>query len=63
MYTDNPIADFHAHDAEQQEQLERLPVCHHCKDPIQQEKAVRIEGRWYCDDCLRELREDTQDWW
>ena len=43
--------------------LERLPKCSCCENPIQQEKAVRIDGKWYCDECLdnyfRQVVEDV----
>lgn len=41
---------FEAHDREQEEQLERLPKCKCCGYPIQQEKAVCIDGDYYCED-------------
>lgn len=67
MYTNNPIADFHRYDAEQNRRLERLPVCHNCGEPIQQNRAVHIDDWWFCDDCLKDLREDIEDdedgWW
>ena len=64
MYiTDDPIADFNRHDAEQQKLLERLPKCCCCDEPIQQEQAVRIDGRWYCDGCLQDMRENTEYGW
>ena len=63
MYTDDPVADFERHDAKQQKKLERLPVCCCCEEHIQQEKAVYMDGRWYCDGCLDDMREDTEDWW
>lgn len=37
----------------------KLPCCELCGEPIQQWDAVRIAGRWYCDECLREHREET----
>lgn len=50
-----PILDnsdlFEQHDAEQEQQLRRLPVCIYCKHPIQQEKAVCVDGCWVCEDC------------
>ena len=63
MFTDDPIADFNRHEAEKQKWLERLPVCCCCDEPIQQEKAVRMDGLWYCDECLDDMREDTEEGW
>lgn len=60
MLPDN--ADLFArHDAEQERALKRLPVCCVCKDHIQQEKAVRINGDWYCDVCLEDIREEVEE--
>ena len=63
MYTDDPVVDFERYDAKQQKKLDRLPKCCSCKEPIQQEKAVHMDGHWYCDECLDNMREDTEDWW
>ena len=52
MYTDNPIADFLRHDREQAEELERLPVCVECGEPIQDEMAFYFHGDWYCEACI-----------
>ena len=59
--TDDPLRDFDRWDAEQQAKLDRLPKCECCGHPIQQEDAVNIFNRWYCDDCLEQLRESIGD--
>ena len=59
--TDDPVADFNRHDREQARRLRQLPTCERCGDAIQQEKAVCIEGFWYCDDCLDEYRREVVD--
>ena len=50
------------HDAEQEKALMRLPVCCKCDEHIQQEDAVRIDGNWYCDECLEGMREEVEEW-
>lgn len=45
------------HEEEQEAWLRRLPVCCVCDEHIQQEDAVRINGEFYCDDCLDNMRE------
>lgn len=55
-YTDDPISDFLDYDDERSRKLDRLPLCGCCEEPIQQEMAVCIDGTYYCDDCLNELR-------
>ena len=59
LRTDNPIHDFEVWDAEQNRQLDRLPYCEDCGNPIQQEDAVYINGEWLCDDCLSSYRRDV----
>lgn len=44
-----------------QKMLARLPKCHFCGEPIQQEDAVRIDGKWYCDRCLNDSRENIEE--
>lgn len=57
-YSNDPLADFHAHDNEQEARLDKLPKCAECGEPIQQEFAVRIKGEWFCDRCLDANREE-----
>lgn len=40
------------HEEQTEKQLEQLPVCFHCEQPIQQETAVCLDGTFYCDECL-----------
>ena len=62
-FTNDPIADFHRHDAEKEEQLARLPKCDHCKHRIQDEYLYEIEGYLLCEDCMKELyRKDIEDY-
>ena len=42
------------HDAEQEEALSKLPICRICGEHIQQDTAICIDGKWYCDHCLNE---------
>lgn len=48
---------FAKHDAEQERQLRKLPVCSCCKEHIQQDKAVRHNGKWFCENCEDEAWE------
>jgi hypothetical protein len=52
--TDDPLADFHRQDAEQQRWLERLPVCCECDNPIQDEEYFEINDECICPGCMRE---------
>lgn len=61
IYSNDPVADAERYSAEQDSEIRRLPVCRECEKHIQQEKAVRIDGDWYCDDCLAGMREYTTE--
>lgn len=50
---------WEAHDRNQAERLKKLPTCDRCGDAIQQEMAVRIYGNWFCDECIKECREEV----
>ena len=54
MYTDNPIADFNRHDAEETAALERLPKCEYCGEPIQDDFYYDIGGDIMCYECLKD---------
>ena len=41
-----------AHDAEQQRQLENLPKCCECDEPIQDEHCFVINDEPMCESCL-----------
>jgi len=55
---------FAAHDAEQERQLQQLPVCEHCGERIQDEYAYYIEDTWICEECLKDnfRREVVPEW-
>ena len=54
LYTDDPLADFARHDAEQQAQLDKLPVCCECDEPIQDEHCFEINDEYICEKCLND---------
>ena len=51
-YTDDPVADFHAHENEIDNRNRHLPVCSYCQDKIRDDEYYRIEGKNYCSSCL-----------
>lgn len=62
-YTDDPIADFHRHDAEQQAELDKLPVCADCGEPVQDDHYYLINDEVICPDCLdSNYRKDIEDY-
>lgn len=50
------LEKWERHDAEQERQLQRLPKCKICREPIQQADAVYMFGGFICDECLDEAR-------
>ena len=58
--TNNPEADLDRWLADQDEYLKKLPKCTECDEPIQQDDAVCLHGKWYCDHCLKEMRESIE---
>ena len=57
FYSDDPIADFERHSAEQERNMRRLPVCSNCRERIQQGQAIKVDGKWFCEDCENEAWE------
>ena len=63
MWTDDPIADAERYAARQEELLEKLPKCIHCKQPIQNGYCYEINGELVCESCRdifykKEIEED-----
>lgn len=54
MYVPDNYDQFAKHDAEQERELDRLPVCEYCEEHIQDEFGYYIEGAWYCEKCMNE---------
>lgn len=42
---------FERHDAEQESRLRKMPICCKCKEHIQQPEAVKVDDKWFCEDC------------
>lgn len=55
-WSSDPVWDWEQKCKADDERLKDLPVCDLCGEPIQQDDAVCIDGKWYCDNCLREER-------
>lgn len=54
MWTDDALADFHSHDARQEAELRRCPICCCCETPIQEDCYYETEEGIYCEDCFDE---------
>lgn len=61
FYTDDPIADFHRYDAEQQRMLDRLPKCSECGEPIQDEFCYEVNDELVCDKCMNTYHRKSVD--
>ena len=52
-YTDDPVADFHRHDARLERELKKLPKCAECGERIQTDECYEINETIICPKCLR----------
>lgn len=53
-WTDDPYADFDRHDAEWRSELDKLPKCAECGEPIQDEYCYEINDELICPECLKD---------
>ena len=55
------MADFDEYMADERDRqaerwLKTRPCCEYCGEPIQEEKALYLDGYWICDSCVKENR-------
>lgn len=63
FYSDNPAADAARYDAEQKAQVDKLPRCAYCDEPITTDECYEINDELICPDCLiQEHRKWTDDY-
>ena len=55
--TPDPVGDWEKKCRKDDEIASAYPVCHICGGHIMQYTAVRMDGKWYCDECLDEMRQ------
>ena len=48
----DPVADYEAYSAHQQAELDRLPRCSYCGEPIQTDYLYEINDELICPECL-----------
>lgn len=54
---------FELHEAEQEAWIEKRPLCVCCLNPIQDDYLYDIDGKLYCEDCMRdEFRKCTDNY-
>lgn len=56
--TDDPEHDFWVHDHE----TDDLPKCDCCGDPITDEYLYEINGKVWCESCVKSLRTYVDTW-
>ena len=62
-WTDDPIADWDRHCAQEERELARLPRCSECDKPIQEDYAYCINDELICEECLnRNFRKEVEDY-
>ena len=62
-YIPDAYEQWARHDAEQQEQLDKLPECTECGEKIQDEYAYYINGEWIHEKCMNEnYRKEVADY-
>ncbi len=52
MYIPDNYDMWASHDAEQEAELQKLPKCNECGEPIQGEYAYGSNGKYICEHCL-----------
>ena len=52
--TDDPARDWDRYCAEQEEELERLPRCSECDEPITDAFCYYINGEYICEECMKD---------
>lgn len=50
--TDDPVADADRYFAEQEREVQKLPKCYECENPIQTEHCYEVNDELICPDCM-----------
>lgn len=63
IWTDDPERDAAMYDMERQKELDKLPKCDICGEPIQDEFLYDLDGTLVCEECLNnEYRKPVDDY-
>lgn len=63
MITDDPLADYARWETEQAKELERLPICCECGQPITDDYLYEINGECICESCMEQnFKKSTDDY-
>ncbi len=61
-FTDDPVRDAERYMADQERELQKLPRCCECDEPIQTEECYEINDELICPECLQKNhRKWTED--
>lgn len=52
MYIPDNLDRWESYDAEQERELQKLPICDECGEPIQSEYCYGSNGKYICEHCL-----------
>ena len=62
-YSGDPLADFNRYDLERQKEIDSLPICDICGEPIMDDYLYDLDGTLVCEDCLKaEYRKPVEDY-
>lgn len=54
FFTDDPVRDYDRYQEEQDKQLQKLPRCSECDNPIQTEECYEFNDELICPECLKD---------
>lgn len=52
IYSDNPVADWNRKLEDEEDYVNKLPICEICGQHITDEEAFCIDDSWYCISCF-----------
>ena len=58
---DHITSELNRREAAEQRWLDSRPRCSECGKPIQGDKLFNIHGDLYCEECIENFKEDTED--
>ena len=62
MFSDDPLRDYNRWEHEQYLWEMSRPVCCDCGEHITGEYMWNFHGQYYCEDCVREHREQVEEY-
>lgn len=59
--TGEPVADFHIYDSNKCDEMDKLPKCDFCHEPIMEETAYQIGNELICHKCIKNWEVSIDD--